>query len=106
RDDTWQPAVSRLAAGSSLVIMDLRAFTSDNKCCIFELRLLVHEVPLQRVPLLSDQTTDEPLLRDTLADLWRRVNPQSPNTGPDQRIRFMFPATGYSRAAPSLVELA
>jgi len=105
RDDTWQPAVSRLAAASSLVIMDLRAFTSDNKGCIFELSVLVDEVPLQRVALLIDQTTDEPLLRDTLADLWRRVNPQSPNTGPDARIRFMDLATGYPGAVRHLMKL-
>ena len=34
-----------LTASSSLVIMDLRAFTSDSKGCIFELSVLLDEVP-------------------------------------------------------------
>jgi hypothetical protein len=58
--------------------MDLRPFTAERKGCIFELGALIDEVPLNRVVLLIDQTTDEPLLRQTLADLWRKLNTQSP----------------------------
>jgi hypothetical protein len=66
-------------AQSDLVAMDLRAFTSEKKGCIFELGTLIDEVPLRRVVLLIDQATDEPFLRQTLADLWREMKPQSPN---------------------------
>ena len=73
RGDTWKQTVTRLMAQSDLVAMDLRAFTSERKGSIFELRALIDEVPLYRVVLLIDQTTDEPFLRQTLADPWRMM---------------------------------
>jgi hypothetical protein len=105
RADTWQRTVSTLTATSSLVIMDLRDFTSDNKGCIFELSVLVDEVPLHRVALLIDQTTDERLLRHTLMDLWERVHPGSPNAGQTARIRFVDLANGYPAVVRYLVQL-
>ncbi len=106
RVDTWQQTVIRLMAQSDLVAMDLRAFTSEKKGCIFELGALIDEVPLHRVVLLIDQTTDEPLLRRTLADLWRRMNPQSPNAyGGIARVRMIDLACGYSAAVRRLMQL-
>jgi hypothetical protein len=106
RNDTWQQTVTKLMAQSDLVAMDLRAFTSERKGCIFELSALIDGVPLQRVVLLIDQTTDEPLLRQTLADLWRRINPQSPNAcGGIARIRMIDLACGYSAAVRRLMQL-
>jgi hypothetical protein len=112
RADTWQRTVSALTASSSLVIMDLRSFTSNNKGCIFELSVLLDDVPLHRVALLIDQTTDQPLLRQTLTDLWARVRPESPNAGPSgrvsgpaARIRFVDLAGGYPAAVRHLVGL-
>lgn len=105
RADTWQRTVSTLGAASSLIIMDLRGFTGDNRGVIFELRVLIDEVPLTRVALLIDQSTDEPLLRQTLTDLWDRVNPHSPNAGASARIRFVDLGGGYPAAIRHLVRL-
>jgi hypothetical protein len=72
--------VTKLMGQSDLVAMDLRAFTSKKKGCIFELGTLINEVPLDHVELLIDKTTDETFLRRTLADFWRNINPQSPRS--------------------------
>jgi hypothetical protein len=106
RVDTWQQTVKKLMAQSDLVAMDLRAFTSERKGCIFELGALIDEVPLHRVVLLIDQTTDEPLLRRTLADLWPRMNPQSPNAnGKIAHMRIIDLACGYPAAVRRLMQL-
>jgi hypothetical protein len=105
RADTWQRTVSTLGAASSLIIMDLRGFTADNKGVIFELRVLIDEVPLNRVALLIDRSTDEPLLRQTLTDLWDRVHPHSPNVGASARIRFVDLGGGYRAAVQHLMDL-
>ena len=105
RADTWQRTVSTLAAASSLVIMDLRGFTADNKGCIFELSVLIDEAPLSRVVLLIDQSTDEPLLRGTLADLWEGVDPQSPNAEQSAGIRFVDLGGGFPAAVRHLLQL-
>ncbi len=106
RADTRQQTVTRLMAQSDLVVMDLRDFTPERKGCIFELGALIDAVPLRRVVLLIDQTTDEPLLRRTLADLWQRMNPQSPNAyGEIARVRAIDLACGYPAAVGRLMQL-
>jgi hypothetical protein len=106
RADTWQPTVTRLMKQSDLVAMDLRAFRSERKGSIFELGALIDEVPLHRVALLIDRTTDEPLLRRTLADLWRTMNPQSPNASSGiGHVRIIDLTSGYPAAARRLMQL-
>ena len=106
RTDTWQQTVTRLMAQSDLVVMDLRAFTSERKGVLFELGALIDVVPLHRVVLLTNQTTDQPLLRRTLADLWPKMNPQSPNAyGGSARVRMIDLACGYPFAVRRIIQL-
>jgi hypothetical protein len=106
RDDTWQQTVTRLMAQSDLVVMDLRAFTSKNWGCIFELGALLNEVPLHRIVLLIDQSTDELFLRQTLTDQWGAINSQSPNaSGEDTRVRMLDLACGYPATVRCLMQL-
>src|SRR5262245_22598638 len=69
--DTWQPAVLSLMDTCDLVAMDLRGFSPDNKGCVFELQSLVAHVPLGKIMLLVDATTDVAFLRQTLERCWR-----------------------------------
>jgi hypothetical protein len=86
--------------------MDLRGFTAERTGCIFELGTLIDEVPLSRVVLLIDGTTDGPLLRRTLADLWPGMRPQSPNAcGGVARLRMIDLACGYPAAVRRLMQL-
>jgi hypothetical protein len=46
-------------------------------------------------------------LRRTLADLWRRINPQSPNAyGGIARVRMIDLACGYPAAVRRLMQLS
>ena len=93
-------------AQSDLVAMDLRGFTSTKKGCLFELGVLMETVPLARVALLIDRTTDEPLLRRTLADLWTKITVRSPNaTLGLANLRIIDLAGGYSTAVRRLMQL-
>jgi hypothetical protein len=104
--DIWRQTVTMLMGQSDLVAMDLRAFTSEKKGCIFELGTLINEVPLDHVELLIDKTTDETFLRRTLADFWRNINPQSPNAHDGiARIRMIDFACGYRAAVRHLLQL-
>jgi hypothetical protein len=106
RVDTWQQTVKRLMAQSDFVVMDLRAFAPGRRGAMFELGALIEEVPLRRVVLLIDHTTDEPLLRRTLDDLWRRLTPQSPNAyGGIGRLRMIDLGCGYPAAVRRLMQL-
>jgi hypothetical protein len=66
-NDAWRPAVTRLMAESDLVAMDLRGFSAANQGCLFELQSLIDTVPVARVVLLTDKSTDAPFPRRVLA---------------------------------------
>jgi hypothetical protein len=78
-NDAWRPAVTRLMANSDLVAMDLRGFTASNQGCLFELQSLIDTVPVARVVLVTDRSTDAPFLQQTLTECWRRMDAGSPN---------------------------
>jgi hypothetical protein len=77
--DTWQGTMGRLAAEADVVLMDLRSFSPTDQGCITELAHMLAAVPLDRVLLIEDATTDEPFLRETLETLWSRLPAGSPN---------------------------
>jgi hypothetical protein len=79
RDDTWKATLGRLAQTSDVVLMDLRGFGPANQGCIFELHELVAAVPLDRIALLVDATSDLGLLREVLEAAWAGVRIGSPN---------------------------
>jgi hypothetical protein len=72
--------VQRLAQDADAVFMDLRGFTASNSGCIFEIRLLVHVIALDRVVLLIDEATDMALLKCTPQDAWQTLPLHSPNS--------------------------
>jgi hypothetical protein len=63
---TWQQTVTRLIGGIDVVLMDLRGFAARHAGCRFELGVLMQLAPLDRVVLLIDHTTDQPLLQQIL----------------------------------------
>ncbi len=78
-DGTWQLALHELIASTDVVQMDLGGFDEDNQGCALELGLLVDRVPLDRILLVIDDSTDLPLLRRVLEDSWSRMDAASPN---------------------------
>ena len=82
-DDTWRMTLKRLAVHSDAVLMDLRGFGPNNQGCTYELYQLVDLVPLSRVILTVDRTTDETFLHTVLQAAWeaasaRPADPASP----------------------------
>ncbi|KQP18037.1 hypothetical protein ASF43_09285 [Pseudorhodoferax sp. Leaf267] len=77
--DTWSLAVMQLAQGSDAVLLDLRGFQRDNLGCAFELTHLVWQVPLDRVVVLCDGTTDMAALRAVADAAWAGLPGSSPN---------------------------
>ncbi len=78
-DNTWRPTLNRLVKRSDLVIMDLRAFSAKRRGCAWELTQLFETILLDRVALVIDDTTDQPLLEETLRKSWAQTSLLSPN---------------------------
>jgi hypothetical protein len=102
--DAWQYAVSRLAPESDAVIMDLRGFTSRNQGCAFELGVLVRMVPLERIILLTDWTTDESALAETIQGAWQAVPADSANVCLANPKVILIPFTGKTTMDREILE--
>jgi hypothetical protein len=106
RADVWQQTVIRLMACSDLAAMDLRGFTAARRGCVFELGALVDCLPLKRVVLLVDSTTDMALLRDTLDGVWKTMAMGSPNRcGDANHVRIIDMNAGYTRAVRRIMAI-
>jgi hypothetical protein len=64
--DTWQQTILALLAVTDVIVMDVRGFTEERKGARFELQQIVTRIPSDRIVLISDQTTNEALLEQTL----------------------------------------
>lgn len=77
--DVWKEALARLAKISDVIVMDLRSFGAQHKGCIFEINALMDLIPLERILLLVDDTTDTTFLHQTLQSAWAHLDQDSPN---------------------------
>ena len=64
---------------TDVVPMDLSGFTPKNTGCVFELTQLAHLVPLERLVLIADGSTDRVALEEVLHGAWARLPSSSPN---------------------------
>jgi hypothetical protein len=105
-DDTWRMTVARLARDANAVFMDLRGFTASNCGCIWEIELLVHLVPIERVVLLVDETTDVSLLERTLATASQKIAADSPNATLEKpAVRVLRASRNHWRTLSALIAM-
>ena len=79
RADNWKHTMQKLSRQSDVVLMDLRSFSSANMGCVFELEQLLDLVSLSEIMFLVDKTTDHAFLKETLNELWKSIDIESPN---------------------------
>ena len=79
RADTWQMTMQKLAGECDAVLMDLRSFSRINQGCIIELRHLINYVPLGKICIIADESTDRLFLEETIKSIHEQINPLSPN---------------------------
>jgi len=78
-DNTWRIVLDRLVTGTDVVFMDLRGFSRQNGGCIFEINALINAMSLDRVQFITDATTDEQFLVESIRQSWRYLQRTSPN---------------------------
>jgi hypothetical protein len=105
-EDSWRMTVSRLAREAAAVLMDLRGFGPANRGCIFEIEELIAAVPVERIVLLVDPSTDLPFLEQTLQDAWQAMPDQAPNVVAGQhRLRILHASSRHGRTLATLLGL-
>jgi hypothetical protein len=104
-DDTWRLTVAYLARAMDAVLMDLRGFTTANQGCVFEIEYLVTGVPLDRIVLLVDSSTDIPFLEQTLRRAWSTMSHDSPNAGAGRHSLRILQASSGGRTLDVLLGL-
>jgi hypothetical protein len=105
-DDTWRMTISRLARKADAILMDLRGFMSKNRGCIFEIEQLIASVPLQRILLLVDRSTDVLFLEEILQRAWRIIPTDSPNAiAGEHRLRILQASPSHRHTLNALLGL-
>lgn len=66
--DAWEPAMRRLLQASDAVVMDLRQFRAERSGCRTEIAALARSAAQRPIVLVTDASTDQPLLRRLLAE--------------------------------------
>jgi len=104
-DDTWRMVLGELVQKSDAVLMDLRGFTPANRGCVYEIEELLARVPLTRLLLIADGTTDQSFLEETLRQGWAKIGDGSPNWNEHApRVRIYQLGGDLGREVPRLVE--
>lgn len=70
--DTRKQALAALVDKQNTLLIDLRSFTPRKPGCIHELNTLVSVVPLHRIILVVDQTTDLEFLLQVPQRAWQQ----------------------------------
>jgi hypothetical protein len=98
--------VSGLAPKANAVLMDLRGFMSKHRGCIFEIEQLIASVPLLRIVLLVDRSTDVPFLEQILQRAWRNIPTDSPNAvAGEHRVRILQASSSHRHTLNGLLGL-
>jgi hypothetical protein len=92
----WQDAVQALLARGDAVLMDLSGLGPGDAGCAYELGLLLDRVPLSRVLLLVDETTDRAVLDAVLDGAEARIAADSPNRDNPAAAWHLLQAGGVS----------
>jgi hypothetical protein len=105
-DDTWGTTFVHLARKADAVLMDLRGFTPKNRGCIFEIEQLIAFIPLRRVVLLVDDSTNLPFLEKTLHATWRVMPGNSANALLSKpQLRILRASSAHRRTLDTLLGL-
>jgi len=96
-ESAWQRAVTRLAPDSDAVLMDLRGFKSKNQGCVFELGWVVQRIPLPRVILLTDASSDDQGLEEVAQAAWVHLPCDSPNAALREPVLTILNAPRWSK---------
>lgn len=78
-EDTWRFTVTALLGKTDTVLMDLRGFSSANKGCEFEINQLLYAIPLERIMLLVDESTEKNFLNLRIQEFWSGLPSSSIN---------------------------
>ncbi|MBU4260603.1 MAG: hypothetical protein KKC76_01810 [Proteobacteria bacterium] len=95
RADTWQMAMEQLAQRCDAVLMDLRSFSKSNRGCLYELSHLMNSIPLERVLLVIDDSTDQAFLEMTVREIWQNLEVTSPNAALSRPVVRCFAVKGH-----------
>jgi hypothetical protein len=78
-DATWKKALQHLLDAMDVVVMDLSSLSEENRGVAYELGKLLDQIPMQRIILLINDSTDMSVLKDILAQSWNDMAADSPN---------------------------
>jgi len=97
---TWKQALQALLDRADVVVMDLSSLSDRNRGVAYELDKLVNEVPLNRLVLLFNDSTDLNVLKEILSQARENMTDDSPNRQPAALRLRVFNMGGSTARSP------
>jgi len=72
--DTWQPTVLEMMSRASVILLDLREYSSARRGTQYELTEVLRRAPLNKVVVLVDARNDVTMLRTEIERTWNDVS--------------------------------
>lgn len=90
-DNTWKIAVPEFMKQTDVVLMDLRAFTPENKGINWEVNYILDHIALDRIIFLrDDKKSDKKAIHDFIKRGWIKLEKESPNWSLKRPIARLF----------------
>jgi hypothetical protein len=96
-NETWRPAVLRMAARADIILLDLREYSHQRKGTRFELTEILRRAPLQKVLLLIDDNAEVTRLTGEIASIWRAIAHTREAAGSLGDLRILLFGRGSSK---------
>lgn len=78
-NNTWKEAIQKMIDDADVIVLDFSNLNQKRQGISYELKKLVEEVPLQKILLLVDDSTDRNILDNLLQDFISNLPYTSPN---------------------------
>jgi hypothetical protein len=84
-DSFWKAAVDILLARMDYVALDLSGYRPEHAGTRYELQRVIDRVPIDRVALLAEASSDQMFLTAQIESAWSQMSDGSPNVGAGDR---------------------
>lgn len=97
---TWKTAIQHLIENADVIVLDLSNLSEKNQGVAYELGKLFNEVPLRKILLLIDYSTDRKVLQKILDQSWGAMSVSSPNHSDENAEIKLFDSGGLKTREP------
>ena len=85
-DNVWKEALSTMVSMTSIIVMDLRAFSRERSGCEFEIKYLLNKFSIEKILFILDESSDIIFFKEVLTNTIEAIDEYSPNYSKKRKV--------------------